>query len=358
MQEDKINSNESEGVFNDFIDDKISDMVDQILNDGELDNIGDRGSEIVVEVDDISIPTFSYGDDGDGQGGKGRGPGREGGKIRFNLPFRKFMELMAEKLNLPNLTKEGKGKIKEVSYEFKTFAPVGVILDKKRTFKRSLRTSIGLKTYDPANNKFTVDFFRRDKRFKVSQRVEKPRFKAVVFYMGDISYSTHGERLASEKRIVNFIKNWLDFNYGARNVDHRFFVHDVKAYEVMENEFYQVGNIGGTRAAIVFDLVYQIAFGEYDINSTNFYAFYFGDGEIFGTDGQEIAEILKENICPIFNRVGVVEVFPSQWSKLITELEKELSTNRIMRMTRYRAKSDTVPTIKKLFAEEEQSTKS
>jgi uncharacterized protein len=355
MQEDKINSNESEGVFNDFIDEKISDMIDEVLNEGNLETLGDRGSEIVVEIDDITVPTFSYGDEGEGQGG-GQGPGREGGKIRFNLPFNKFMALLAEKLKLPNLTKEGKGKIKEVSYEFKTFGPVGVILDRKRTFKRSLRTSIGVGSYDPAHGKYTVEFLRRDKRFKVPQRVEKPKFKAVVFYMGDISYSTHGQRLASEKRMVNFIKNWLDYNYGARNVDHRFFVHDVKAYEVQENEFYRVGNVGGTRAAIVFELIYQIAFGEYDTATTNYYGFYFGDGEIFGSDGQEIVNILKDNICPIFNRVGVVEVFPSQWSKLIVELEREFAVDRIVRMSRYRSNADTITTIKKLFADSEQGS--
>jgi len=92
MQEDKINSNESEGVFNDFIDEKISDMIDEVLNEGNLETLGDRGSEIVVEIDDITVPTFSYGDEGEGQGG-GQGPGREGGKIRFNLPFNKFMAL-------------------------------------------------------------------------------------------------------------------------------------------------------------------------------------------------------------------------------------------------------------------------
>ncbi|NQU63325.1 MAG: DUF444 family protein [SAR324 cluster bacterium] len=354
MQEDKINSNESEGVFNDFIDEKISDMIDEVLNEGDLETFGERGSEIVVEIDDITVPTFSYGGDGAGQGGGGQGPGKEGGKIRFNLPFNKFMALLAEKLRLPNLTKAGKGRIKEVSYEFKTFAPVGVILDRKRTFKRALRTSIGVGSYDPAHGRYTVDFLRRDKRFKVPQRVEKPKFKAVVFYMGDISYSTHGQRLASEKRMVNFIKNWLDYNYGARNVDHRFFVHDVKAYEVQENEFYQVGNVGGTRAAIVFELIYQIAFGEYDTATTNYYGFYFGDGEIFGSDGQEIITILKEDICPVFNRVGVVEVFPSQWSKLILELEKEFTTDGVVRLNRFSSNADTISTIKKLFADSKQ----
>jgi uncharacterized protein len=349
MQEEEISSNESEGAFHDFIEDKLDDIVENVLSDGSLENIGDRGSEIIVELDDITIPTFSYGDRGSGSGGGGQGPGDEEGKLRFSLPFNRFMQLIADKLKLPNLTKEGKGKIKEISYEFKTFASTGVILDKKRTFKRALRTSVGMKHYDPAAGKFHVEFMRRDRRYKVPQRVEKPKFKAVVFYMGDISYSTQGKRLDMEKRLVNFIKNWVDYNYGAGSVDHRFFVHDVKAYEVQESEFYQVSNIGGTRAAMVFDLIYQIAFNEYDMSTTNFYGFYFGDGEIFGTDSKDIETILKESITPAFNRMGIVEVLPSQWSKLNIDLEDEFGNHRIVRLARILANSQTLEVIKTLF---------
>lgn len=351
MQEDKITSNESEGVFNDFIEEQIDNLIEDIINEGNLDSFGDRGSEIIIEMDDIKPPTFVYGDEGDGSGAGGRGPGKEGGKIVFNMPFQKFMELLADKLKLPNLVKEGKGKIKEVSYEFKTFGPTGVILDKKRTFKRALRSSIGIGKYDPANGKHTVDFMRRDRRYKIPERVENPKFKAVVFYMGDISYSTHGQRLEMEKRLVNFIKNWLDFNYGINNVEHRFFVHDVKAYEVQEREFYKVGNIGGTRAYIVFDLIYQIAFNEYDISSTNFYGFYFGDGEVFGSDSKDIGDILTESIVPVFNRVGIVEVLPSQWSKLVIDLSKDFAKNKIVRLSKIRKKADTILTIKDIFKE-------
>ena len=349
MQEDKISSNESEGAFNDFIEDKIEDAIEDVLNEGGLDTLGDRGSEIIIEMDDIVPPTFVYGDEGQGGGKGGRGPGREGGKIVFNIPFNRFMELIAEKLRLPNLKKEGKGKIKEVSYEFKTFGPTGVILDKKRTFKRALRSSIGMRKYDPAKGKRTVEFMRRDRRYKIPERVETPKYKAVVFYMGDISYSTHGQRLEMEKRLVNFIKNWLDYNYGVNNVEHRFFVHDVKAYEVQENDFYRVGNIGGTRAYIAFDLIYQIAFNEYDVSSTNFYGFYFGDGEVFGSDSKDIAAILRESICPVFNRVGVVEVLPSQWSKLVLDLSKDFSKDKIVRLSKIHRKADTVNAIKSLF---------
>ena len=91
-------------------------------------------------------------------------------------------------------------------------------------------------------------------------------------FIGDISFSTHGERLELEKRLVNFIHQWLDIAHTVIEVEHRFIVHDVEAYEVTSDEFYRVGNIGGTRASIAFELAHQVAFNEYPVASTNFLA--------------------------------------------------------------------------------------
>ncbi|MBT4287152.1 MAG: DUF444 family protein [Deltaproteobacteria bacterium] len=351
MVEDKINSNESEGAFNDFIEDRIDEMVDEILNDGNFDHFGDRNSDIIVDADDIIPPTFTYGEGGGGQG-QGQGPGKEGGgKIKFGIPYKRFMELIASKLNLPDLTKEGNGKIKEISYAYKTFGPTGILLDKKRTFKRALRSSIATGLYRPQENKWDVSIRRKDRRFKIPERVENPKYKAVVFYMGDISYSTFGERLEMEKRLVNFIQSWLDYNYGSNNVEHRFIVHDMQAYEVQPDEFYQVSNIGGTQASIAFDLVYQLAFHEYSVSSTNFYAFYFGDGEVFGNDSKEIIEILTELMCPVFNRIGVTEVLPGRWSRLNQDLSKDFSNHQKVRLSKIQSNSQTIDVIKALFGE-------
>lgn len=352
MDEEQINSNDSEGLFNDFIQDELGNLLDHILTDGDLDRLGDRGSDIVIEMDDIVPPTFVYDDaGGGGAGGKGQGPGTEKERLRFNLPFDKFMELVAAQLGLPDLTKEGKGKIKEVSYTFKTFGPVGIILDKRRTFKRALRSSVGLGVYDPQAGRNEVQVRRRDRRYKVPLREERPRYKAVVFYMGDISYSTYGERLDLEKRLVNFIHHWLDFNYGAGNVDHRFFVHDVEAYEVSAEDFYRVSTAGGTKAAPVFDLVSQVAFNEYDVPTTNFYGFYFGDGELFENDAGDIVEIISGSLRPMFNRLGVVEVKPSRYSYLNREVEKAWPSDRIVRLADIREKRQTIDVIKTLFGE-------
>jgi uncharacterized sporulation protein YeaH/YhbH (DUF444 family) len=351
MNEDKINSNESEGVFNEFIHDQLEDLIEDIVNNGSLDRFGDKSSDIIVEMDDINPPTFVYDDAGGAGAGKGRGPGRDRGTIRFNLSFKYFMQLIAEKLNLPNLIKEGKGKIKHISYTFKTFGPVGVILDKKRTFKRALRTSVATGTYNPRKDKYTVYIRRRDKRYKLPQREEKPKYKAVIFFMGDISYSTYGERLELEKRLVNFIQSWIDFNYGEGNVEHRFFVHDMEAYEVTPHQFYNVNNAGGTEAACVFELINQIAFNEYDTQTTNFYGFYFGDGELFGDDARTIGEILDSKLKPLFNRIGIVEVKPSSLSQIKRELGERYSSDSIVRICDIHDKNHTIRVIKELFGE-------
>jgi uncharacterized protein len=351
MAEDKISSNESEGAFNEFIEEQIENIAEEILTDGDIENLADRGSDIVVEVDGIEPPVFTHDSEGEGGGARGQGPGKDGDKIKFVLPFSKLMEMMAKRLNLPNLKKEGEGKIKDLSYEFKTFGPVGVILDRKRTFKRALKTSIATGVYSPQEEKYDFLIKRKDKRFKQLEEIEKPKYKAVVFYMGDISYSTHGERIELEKRLVHFIQNWLDYNYGVKNVEHRFFVHDAKAYEVNEDDFYNVSNAGGTQASGVFELVSQIALSEYDPGSTNFYGFYFGDGELFDNDPKEINEIITDKMRPWFSRIGIVEVMPSSYSNLNKKLKDRFSTDNIVRLSDIRKKDQTVKVIKTLFKE-------
>lgn len=350
--EDSINSSESEGAFNNYIEDQIDKLVEEMINEGDMTQIGDRGSDIIVEMDDIQAPTFVYGDEGGGGGSGGAGPGTGGGgRMRFNLPFSFLMEKLAERLKLPNLNKLGQGKIKEVSHEFKTFGPTGVILDKKRTFKRALKTSIGTGVYDPQNGKHEVHFRKQDRRYKQTVRVEKPKYKAVVFYMGDISYSTYGERLELEKRLVSFIHAWLDFNYGPKNVEHRFFVHDMQAYEVQPHEFYNVSNVGGTQASGVFELIHQVAFNEYDTNATNFYGFYFGDGELFDDDARQILTILEEDLRPLCNRIGLVEVQPGRLSLLNRQVATRFHRDSIIRLSEIKNRSETVDVIKTLFGE-------
>ncbi|MEC8544911.1 MAG: hypothetical protein VXY89_15315 [SAR324 cluster bacterium] len=49
---DQINSSESEGAFNEFVEEQLENLVDAILTEGDLENFGERGSDILVEMDD------------------------------------------------------------------------------------------------------------------------------------------------------------------------------------------------------------------------------------------------------------------------------------------------------------------
>ena len=84
MSDVKISSDESEGIFNEFIQEQLDEIVDDIINRGDLDRFDDRGSDIIIEMDDIQPPTFIYGDNEGGSGG-GQGPGNEKGVL---LSFR------------------------------------------------------------------------------------------------------------------------------------------------------------------------------------------------------------------------------------------------------------------------------
>ena len=96
MTEEKISSNESEGLFNDFIQDELENIVEHILNEGDLDRIGDRGSDIVVEMDDIVPPTFVYDDLGAGAGGKGQGLLFSRGEVVRKVPQSELADALVE----------------------------------------------------------------------------------------------------------------------------------------------------------------------------------------------------------------------------------------------------------------------
>ena len=89
MGEEKISSSESEGAFNEFINEQLEEVIDHIINEGDVDMLGDSGSDIIVEMDDIQPPKFVYGDKGGGYGAAGQGPGNNSERIRFSLPFDK-----------------------------------------------------------------------------------------------------------------------------------------------------------------------------------------------------------------------------------------------------------------------------
>ena len=110
MDVDRITSDESEGFFNDFIEEQLNDLVEDIINEGDLDRADASGSDLIVEMDDIEPPTLVYGDQRRVAAVQARAvvsQATEKGKLKFEIPFERFMELVADKLRLPRPIKRG-----------------------------------------------------------------------------------------------------------------------------------------------------------------------------------------------------------------------------------------------------------
>ncbi len=79
MTIDRITSDESEGLFNDFIEDQFGDLIEQIVNEGDIDRSEANNSDLIVEMDDIQPPTLVYeSESGSGQAGGAGSPNRRG----------------------------------------------------------------------------------------------------------------------------------------------------------------------------------------------------------------------------------------------------------------------------------------
>ena len=61
--------------------------------------------------------------------------------------------------------------------------------------------------------------------------------------------------------------------------------------------------------------------------------------------------IVEEQMVPIFNRLGVVEVQPSRSSHLNTKISNRFRRDKIVRLGELKHKKDTIEVIKKLFGE-------
>ena len=110
-----------------------------------------------------------------------------------------------------------------------------------------------------------------------------------------------------------------------------------------------MANAGGTQASPAFEQVVEIAHTEYDPSSTNIYVYYFGDGELFHSDAEKIAEILREN-AKYFSRVGVVEVLPN-YSCLYETLNDNLPNGKghKIALAKHNEPRDIIDNLKILF---------
>jgi uncharacterized protein len=309
---------ENRGRFRDIVRGKVRDNLKKYISQSNM--TGKRENDMVtIPVHSIDIPNFRFGkgdsdkgvgqgkesQDGDpqnGQPGQGQKAGSESSEHAFETEFtvNELAEILGEHLQLPELKPKGNNKIATDSKRYSSLAQVGPdgLRQFKNTYKKALKKSIASGKYNKVNPQIIPT--RQDYVFKAPKTISKPNAKAVVFYIMDISGSMGNEQKIIVKNTTFWLNAWIQKHY--KGLESRFIVHEAKAWETTEEEFYKIAESGGTLISSSYDAVLKIINEEYNPNDWNIYIFQFSDGDNWsGEDSNKCVNLLNYEILKIAN---------------------------------------------------------
>ena len=304
---------------------KIKENLRRYMSRGDL--IGRKGKDLVtIPVPQIDIPRFRFGQkqtggvsqgDGEvgdslgsgeqqpGQGQAGSDPGEH--TLETEVTLDELAQIMAEELELPRIQPRGKEMIESVKEKYTGIRPVGPesLRHFKRTYRRALKRSIAMGTYN-ADNPIIVPI-RSDMRYRAWKVDTKPHSNAVIIYMMDVSGSM-GEEQKEIVRIESFwIDTWLRHQY--EGIESVYIIHDATAREVDADTFFRTRESGGTMISSAYKLCCEIMEARYPANEWNIYPFHFSDGDNWSVDDtEECLKILRQAVIPAVNMFGYGQV--------------------------------------------------
>ncbi len=289
----------------------------KFISSGEL--IGRKGKDIIsIPIPRIDIPHFIYGDRqkggvGQGEGGEGSAvqPGEgEGASKAGNVPgehilevevtFDELAELLGEELELPRIKPKGMEDLESKKYKYTGIATAGPesLRHFKRTFRKALKRQIMSGTYDPRRP--LIIPVREDRVYRVWKETRRPRSRALIVYMLDVSGSMGNE----QKEIVRLESFWIDTWIRSQydGVDVRYIIHDAVAREVDRDTFFHTRESGGTIISSAYRLFLKLLEEQYNAEEWNIYPFQFSDGDNWsGNDTEECMNLLEKQILPMCN---------------------------------------------------------
>ena len=327
--------------FREIVRGRIRQDLRRYLSTGEL--IGRAGNKAVsIPLPQIELPRFVYGENQDGQGGRGDGEGSEsadgearegqatGGAgdrpgshiLEVEVDLEELAEMLGEELELPNIQPRG---VREVSSEGGRYNGVRMtgpdsLRQFRRTFKNALKRSIAAGLYDPEAPRVLP--VRDDFRFRMRKSCPQPDSSAVVFHMMDVSGSMGREQKEIVRIKAFWIDTWLRSQY--KNLDVVYVVHDAVARIVDQHTFFHLRESGGTKISSAYDLCLKQITERYRPEDWNIYPFHYSDGDNWSARDTELCvSILRDEILPRVNQFCYGQVKSAHGSG---QFKKDLDT--------------------------------
>lgn len=330
--------------FKSIVKGRIKKELRKFVSTGEL--IGKKGKDLIsIPIPRIDIPHFQYGDKqkggvgrGDGKAGQPVGKGdEEGASQAGNLPGEHIMEvevsleelaeMLGEELELPRIEPKGQHELESQGVRYSGIAPTGPesLRHFKRTFRKALRRQIMSGTYDPRRP--LVVPTHEDRVYRTWRDVKKPRSRALIVYILDVSGSMGSEQKEIVRLESFWIDTWLRKHY--EGLDIRYIIHDAVAREVDRETFFHTRESGGTIISSAYKLLLKILEDHYNVEEWNIYPFQFSDGDNWSSnDTEECIRLLSEQIIPISNVFCYGQVESEYGSgQFLKDLEERLSGN-------------------------------
>lgn len=345
--------------FRDIVKGRIKEDLKKFISHEEL--IGKSEKDIIkIPIPYIDIPNFRFGKKNDetgiGQGegeegdeaGQGQGAGENPGEHTFEaqLTMEEMGQILGEALELPKIEPKGNKNIETLKKKYNLLAPVGPqgLKHFKSSYKKALRRSISSGVYSPENP--VVIPVKEDLRYKSYKEVKKPQSKAVIFYLMDVSGSMGEEEKTVVQLETFWINAWIKKHY--KNLQTHFIVHDAKAEEVKEKEFFSITASGGTMISSAYKLCQKMIEEKYPLDEWNIYVFHFSDGDNWSEEDSRVSiKLIKDYFSKVANSFNYGQVASSHGSgNFYHILEKEVSRLDNVILSKIKGREDILNSIK------------
>jgi len=323
--------------FRDVISGRSRQELKRLIKSSSIVRLRPKGGKVTISIPQIDIPHYVYGDTGEGIG---RGPGKDGDVIgrdpqkdkgnkagdtpgeviNITIDLDYVLQFMEEELKLPHMKPKETETFEEVKIKYNDISKVGLnsLRHTRRTMKEALKRlamtgQLGKLQMVPGADvpMQVVTPIKSDFRYRQYREIKIPSSNAVIFFARDCSGSMDDYRCDIVSDMAWWLDCWIRKFY--KRVDRCYFVHDTRAMEVNEEEFYNYRYGGGTQCSSAFEAVAAQLENRYPPERFNVYLFYFSDGDNWEGDNDKIIKIINEKLPGhVVNLIGISQI--CSWS--------------------------------------------
>lgn len=319
--------------FRDVISGRARKELKRLIKSGAIVRSRPKGGKMTISIPEIEIPHFVFGESGKGiargpgkegdvigrdpQPGKGNKAGDQSGEgINITVDLDDVLQFMEEELKLPRMEPKPNETFEEVKIKYNDISKTGPesLRHTRRTIMETLKRLAMTKNLEKMHQipgmKMPIRLItpiNSDRRYRQYKEIRIPSSNAVIFFARDCSGSMDDFRCDIVSDMAWWIDCWIRRFY--KRVDRCYFVHDTRAMEVNEDDFYKVRYMGGTLCSSVFKSIAEQLENRYPPEAFNIYLFYFTDGDNWEGDNEKVVKIINEQLGPnVVNMIGVSQI--------------------------------------------------